>query len=500
MSVNATVEHREYSKIKDDYRKMRDCYVGTSAIKRAREKYLPIPDATNTNSQNLLKYSNYLLRAVFLNVVAPTLDTMVGSIFRREPNVKLPDEIAYIKDDALGAQIPLLEFAKEAVTELGLQGSYGILVDQFPSEAVTRADESEEGLKPRFTPYPAEAISNWHDSVIDGIRRPDLIELQEEKETPTENNPFEFDVKQVTRRLFIEGGVYKQTLWEKDVQIPFDTGEYEIIPKKTGGSTFNYIPFIFLGITSNTSKKDQPPLLPLAELNLGHYRNSADLEEACFLTGQPTLVMSGLPQAWVDQNLKSGVLLGSGSSIPLPVGATAQLLQAQPNNLVSTEMKNKEERMLKVGMRATDGTRGRETATAASIRISTDEALMTKLSDNVSLGITQALYYLYDYYVGRPIDNPDDIVFKLNKVFYTRMIDPQLILALIATFEKGLITFDELRDNMLEMGVVIDEESDVDELKATYQTYVDNKQDTGVSKNIPEPLDPAAKETITNID
>ena len=482
MATDSTIVHREYSAMKLDWDKCRDCYLGSRKVKERRERYLPIPNGQDTSDRNIRKYNNYILRAVFLNVVAPTIDTMVGSILRRDPRINIPKEIEYILDDANGAQVPFIDFVKKTLTEMGIAGRYGLLIDQYPSEATNKAEEEAEGIMPRIVVYPAESIINWHESVINGIKKPDLIVLNEIKEVQNEKNEFEYDASIVQRKLSLENGVYTQTLWDKDKQIPFENGEMVIVPTKTGKLTFDYIPFVFLGITSNTSDIDQPPFLPLAELNLGHYRNSADVEESCFISGQPTLILSGLDQGWVDKNFVDGILLGAGNAIPLPKNGDAKLIQAEANSLVAQEMEKKEERMLKVGVRATDGTRGRETATAAGARVSVDEAMMMKLRDSVSSGIEQALAFLYDYVVGKPIDDKDDIVFQLNKVFYARIIDPQLVLALIATFTQKLITFEELRENLLEMGIVIDEESDIEELKRLYEEYVAQKEPNGTAK------------------
>lgn len=483
MANDSTMVHCEYEAMKFDWDKCRDCYIGSRKVKERKERYLPMPNGEDVSDRNIRKYNNYILRAIFLNVVAPTIDTMVGSIFRRDPRINIPAQIEYILDDASGSQIPFLDFIKKTLTEVAITGRYGILIDQLPSQATNKAEEEAEGIMPRMTAYRAEAIINWHEEIIDGIKKPDLIVLNELREIQNDKNEFDYDRDIVQRKLYIEDGVYKQTLWDKDKQIPFENGEMVVIPTKKGGKPFNYIPFVFLGVTSNTPDVDQPPILPLAELNLGHYRNSADLEEGCFIAGQPTLILTGVTQDWVTKNFENGLLLGAGNAIPLPKDGNGFLIQAAPNNLVASEMSHKEEQMLKVGARATDGTRGRETATAAGMRIGTDEAMMLKLSHSVSSGIEQALAYLYDYVTGTLIANKNDIVFQLNKIFFARIIDPQLVLALIETFTQKLITFEELRANLLEMGIVIDEESDIKKLEGLYEAYV-TKKDENLSAKV----------------
>lgn len=470
--------HRDYTDMFVTWRKMRDCYAGARKIKFRKGEYLPIPNSQDTSEENQRKYASYLLRAQYLNVISPTVSIMEGSIFKREPVVKVPDEIKYILDDAAGAEISLLDYAKEVLTDVAIMGRYGLLVDLDTIETPNnRAEELELGVMPRFTSYPAENILNWHESKIDGIKRPDMITVQEEREEIDEHNNFSYNVKVIQRKLYIdtETGHYTQELWDKDKQLAFPNGDLTKIPTMKGNIPFKYIPFVFFGITTNSSSVDEPPLEPLAELSIGHFRNSADFEETCFLTGQTTLILAGLPQAWVDQNMKAGILLGAGSSLPLPVGASADLIQANPNNIAGQAMKDKEENMLKLGLRSTDGTKGRETAKAAGMRFAAHEAIMSKLSSNVSCGLTLGLNYLYEYVTGN-VAPKDAIVYKLSKQFSSVIADPQLVLQLIASYQEGIITFDELRDNLSELGLIIDEESDIEELQAKAQSSIDVKQ------------------------
>lgn len=465
LGIDATCTHPEYDRMAESWEKCRDGYLGAPRIKSKREKYLPRPFQPTVDSGNVLpdldrKYNNYLLRAQYLNVLAPTLEIMQGSIFRREAQISIPEEIQYIVKDATGTKISLTNFVKAVVLDVGITGRFGILIDQLPvPSGISKAREEELGIKPRFTGYAAEDILMWHEGVVNGIRQPTLIVLNEAREEFDEINPFKMTEKHYQRVLKLDSeGYYYQELWDKDEQI-YDE-EMVTYPTKTGGERFDYIPFVFCGISNNTCKVDQPPLLGMAELALGHYRNSADLEESCHITGQSTLIMTGLSQSWVDQNFKSGLLLGANAAVPLPINGDAKLIQASPNSLVAEEMKRKEERMVRLGLRAMDGAGGRETAQAARIRFSAEQAVMTRLANSVSDALQIALEILYDYMTG---EKTDDIVYKLNTQFYQNNIDPQVVTSLIDSYAKQIITFDELRDNLAEMGLIVDEESEIEE-------------------------------------
>ena len=61
----------------------------------------------------------------------------------------------------------------------------------------------------------------------------------------------------------------------------------EFIPTSAQGQPLTRIPFQFIGWENNDETPDLPPLYDLSIINLAHYRNSADYEEACYITGNP---------------------------------------------------------------------------------------------------------------------------------------------------------------------------------------------------------------------
>lgn len=64
------------------------------------------------------------------------------------------------------------------------------------------------------------------------------------------------------------------------------TVDAEYNPKPKGKDFWDEIPFTFVGAQNNDETIDDPPLATLAEINLGHYRNSADYEDSVWFCGQ----------------------------------------------------------------------------------------------------------------------------------------------------------------------------------------------------------------------
>ncbi|MBL1368232.1 DUF4055 domain-containing protein, partial [Acinetobacter baumannii] len=106
------------------------------------------------------------------------------------------------------------------------------------------------------------------------------------------------------------------------------------------------IPFMFVGSHNNDPEIDNPPMYDLAELNIAHYRNSADYEEAVYMMGQPTYWFSGLTKEWIKEVLGGKIQLGSVGGVLLPANSSAGLLQPTPNTMAKEAMDQKENQMV----------------------------------------------------------------------------------------------------------------------------------------------------------
>ena len=151
-----------------------------------------------------------------------------------------------------------------------------------------------------------------------------------------EDDGFETKTAVAYRVLRLKDGVY----WVERYREDTNNGKTELVvheppvtPTKADGSTFDFIPFTFFGPENNDADMDASPMYSMATLNLAHYRNSADYEDACFIAGQPTPVFAGLTEEWVKNVMQGKAFLGSRGGIMLPKDGTAQLLQAQPNTM-----------------------------------------------------------------------------------------------------------------------------------------------------------------------
>ena len=466
-------KHSDYVANKLKWEAVRDCVEGSQAIKTARSyesnsevtannglglynvagsRYLPPPNPSDNSLDNQDRYSAYKKRASFVNFTGQTKEGFMGMVNRQDPTIELDPPVEYIEENSNGGGLPLEHLIKRAISEVMETGFYGILVD-YPTapEGVMLTRAITSNLRAYNKPYCAESIINWRTTNINGQDLLSLVVLEEKTEVVGDDG-FGSTEECQYRVLCLIDGVYYQKLFDKDNNLV-----YEIMPRKFDGSVWNYIPFQFIGSIDNNSTPDKAILYDIAELNIAHYRNSADFEESCFIVGQPTPVITGLTKSWVDEVLKSGVQIGSRTAILLPTDGAASLLQANANQMPSEGMKAKESQMVKIGAKIiADNSGGVETAETAKIRFAGQNSKLGTVVSNVESAIERCLAWCTEFMGG----NPDNNEIEINKQFYDATINPQLIVAKIQLMDRGVISVQDVRASLRKSGLIDSDKTD----------------------------------------
>jgi hypothetical protein len=460
-------QNTDYAKNIAVWQLVRDCDEGATAIKDRPNRnslfaggigsvrgtaYLPAPNARDGSEENQVRYDAYRSRANFVNFVSHTKEGMLGMVFRKPTEIELPLNIDYIVENANGNGLHLDQMIKDCASDTLLTGRYGLLVD-YPQteEGLTQAQVSSAGLQASLLAYPAESVINWRCEVVNGVKQLTMVVLQEPRIEPLESDPFDVEHCMYHRVLFLDEGVYTQRLYDEHNKLVSD----DIIPRKSNGSTWDVIPFEFIGSINNDETSDKAPLYDIAEVNVAHYRNSADYEESSFIVGQPTPVIAGLTQSWADDNFSGGIELGSRSGLLLPIDSNASLLQAAPNQMPERGMELKEQQMVKIGTRIIQDSTGAETAEAAKIRFAGQNSKLGSLIVNVEAGFTKALEWLGEFMGGE-----GEITLDINKEFYDSTIDPQMLAQAMVLQDRGVIGKTDLRYLLRRSNLLDDERTD----------------------------------------
>ena len=461
--MSVTAQHEQYKNSLPKWKLVRDCDEGSKKIKEGGEAYLPMPNKEDQSPQNKNRYIAYVVRANFVNFTAHTKEGMTGMVFRKRTQVELTQEVDYLKTNMNGDGLTADQMIKDVSCDILLTGRYGLLTDYPQAEkGLTEAEVRDLELRATIKQYPAESVINWRTKTIGGINKLSMVVLLEPTECIAEDG-FEITVKDYHRVLLLKEieekltyvqNVYddedKLIVWQIGVdenQEPVYTGD--IIPTKSDGTTWNEIPFTFIGSDNNDATVDKAPLYDIAEVNVAHYRNSADYEESSFMVGQPTPWVSGLTQGWVDDNYKDGIALGSRSGLMLPVDGAAGLMQAEANQMPLKGMEIKEQQMVMIGTRIIQDSSGVETAEAAKIRFAGQNSKLGSIIINVEAAFVQCFKWAGEFMGGTKEPEVD-----INKDLYDKTIDPQLVMAQIQLHDRGIIAKSDVQDNMRDVGIV----------------------------------------------
>jgi hypothetical protein len=445
-----------YDIYKNEWIKTRDACKGSVSVKSKKSQYLPVPDAeTNPMGIDSIRYKQYLNRAVFTNYTGRTKNALVGAAFRKQPIIELPDGLDYLIDDATGDGLSLEQLAKDELNNLLETGRSLLLVD-YPQteEGLSSEQVSILNLTASIIPYKAESVINWKTDVIAGRNMLTLVVLEE----PYLENSDEFshESKMQYRVLRLKEEGYCQQIY-RDNEPHTD----EFYPRKSDGSVFDYIPVTFVGSQNNDSTIDNAPLSDIADVNMAHYRNSADYEESCFITGQPTLFIthSLTQEQWNEYN-PTGIKIGSRAGHVLGDTGNANLLQANPNNLVMEAMKAKEQQMVAIGARIITDRGGNETAEGARIRFASENSVLGDIVGNLSSAIKSCIYWVGEF-MGV---ETDECIFTINREFYDKMVDPQTIMSLVTLLDRQIVSSQDIFDR-LKAGGLIDAERKLEDVQ-----------------------------------
>jgi len=454
------IQRKELREMQDKYRRISDAIEGEQAVKDAAELYLPIPShCLEKGGKNSPHYKAYLTRALYYNVCKPTRDALVGQLFLRPPIVDLPEELNILIEDMNGEGLNLEQLVKKAANHVLPYGRGGFLAD-FPTTdgEVTQAQLEEGVVRPIIRFFEPWAIRNWRIEKVGTVQKLTMLVLDENKEA-VENGRDEFDIE-----IRLHHRVYR--LMNETCQVEVYDHEGKSIEKYTikgsDGEPLDEIPFEFIGSEDNDSEVDDPPFLSLANINLAHYRNSADYEEGVFLCGQPTPVYAGVTEDWMNNYFPTGIPFGSRASVTLNDGATAQLLQALPNMVAFEAMTHKEDLMFSIGAKIIDRNQKIEKKEKeVEIEAASQKSVLTTIKDNLEMALLAAIKRAASFI---NVEITDEHKVELNENFDLTSMDPDEIRTImeLSGLPVPLVSRSEAREALRRSGIakLTDEEFD----------------------------------------
>jgi hypothetical protein len=474
--------HQEYAENEPKWKRTRDVLDGADAIKVKNEVYLP-----RLSGQTEQEYLAYKDRTPFWNATARTHEGLVGMLFRKEPEVVIKENLAgkqgqAMKDLHQDADLKgnsLEDYARKVAEEILGVGRGGTLVDF----------EDEQG-QPYFAYYAAEDIWNWRSERIGGGMKPTMIVLHETLTEPNhaqaevgttsdkvdqKDDPFEeteieqlrvlrlipvtpitedeeeeslLDAPEPPRKYVVE--IWRKVI-VKGTKKKKTTHHWELVqikePTRTGKS-LEEIPFIFHGADDSDPSVDRPPLDDMIEMNLDHYRTSADYKHGMHFTalptawvagfGKDTILRIGSTEAWVSDNpeAKAGYLEFEGkglSEFNVYLGAL-------------------EAKMAVLGARMLEQQkREAETAEAMHVRQGGEISVLQHIAGVLSTTLTSAMKWAYWWTgtEGHPSEIEDeDCMIGINTDFVAVKLPASDVVQLVSAWIQGGISRDSLHWNL----------------------------------------------------
>jgi hypothetical protein len=237
--------------------------------------------------------------------------------------------------------------------------------------------------------------------------------------------------------------------------------EVEVKEASSTRGKLGFIPFQLVGAKNNDTDIDKAPLFDLAELNVAHFRNSADYEDSVFYNGQAQPFISGLTEEWRDHLEKTGTAyVGSRSPFLLPAGGEFAFAQPQPNTLVREAMDQKEKQMVALGARLLDPDAVATTATQNENDRETSTSVLSLAVSNVNEAYQQCIRWAALYQGDTLTDDEAMGAYKISQDFSRRKIDPAALQAIVAAWQAGAYAKLDMRAFLREEGVIAAERTD----------------------------------------
>ena len=411
MPVNTL--HEEYIKYSEEWQRVEDAVIGSPALRRKNETYLPSKNAKAEPEW----YKAYCQSAYYTNYTGRTENVLQGMVFRKPASVNVPPELEGWLDNIDGSGNSLTQLAKIATEQRLRKNRYLFLTDVNSSaKGVSQEEEAALGVRPIIVGYTAEALINWRFAVVDGIKKLVMAVLVESENAS--DSEFGSDMQPVYRVLRLRDGVYTQQVYDSNLN-----PREEVTPTAKGGVPLTHIPL------HGIRDLDVAPLQAVAEINLAHYRNTAKLEDLVDVIGSPNLhidVGETTVREWKESNageFKLGSRIGT-----ITKGGRLDIVQAEERPLIRTVREDKESQLAAIG--AAIVTRGgqAETAEAARIRAGSETSVLSNVVTDLSEDIEAALKSMATF-AGY---DTDLVSYSLNHDFFEAGIDAQLLQAIIA--------------------------------------------------------------------
>lgn len=435
--------HPDYEENIELWELIDDVCKGSRRVKARSTRYLKKLDGESDNS-----YRERRDRAKFFAATGRTKEALGGMLLRKAPEIEQgPIDDKVIGDVTLNGH-SLEDYALQVAEASVSKGRGGTFIDW-----------SARDKAPYLSFYKASDVINWAATRIDGREVLTMLVLREWED---HRDGFEVTRRKRIRRYQLEVAnindadegndtIGEQVFYETWIETTDEnSSDFEVeVEKQTLtrlGNALKRIPFVFHNATTLGSAVGDAPLADIAELNISHYKTSADLENGRHLVGLPTPYATGVDEtvkelrlgsesAWLieNENAKVGFLEFMGAGL-------SELREA---------LKETEDQMSQLGARLLfDQKKAVESVETHEMRASAETAALSKIAATASVGMTEVLQWVA-WWSGTFENHADaDVSFVFNQDFISSSINPTLLDVLFKIYIAGGMSFEAFFHNL----------------------------------------------------
>lgn len=447
------------------------------------EQYLVTLNPEDKSEANKARNAAYRKRAVFYALSGETVAGFIGTIFDKEPTLELNDpKLDYIRENSDGAGQSIYQQSQEVAEQVIRKGRAGLYVSYPPVEGPTsKADEGKYFATIRHCT--AQQVINWRTKNYGAKTVLSLVVIETEEEEPSATDPYTLEIVKEIRELILDQDYdeetgekigepyYRERHWRETVcgadgkPLEYDpqtglvqddnAGWYlkaDFIPTKANGSRFDVIPFTFVGSQNNLPDIDVPPMKGIVNLNIAHYRNSADHEDELFFCAQaqPYIDDTDVSQTQIDEMKKVGAYWGSRTVFPVKVG----IAQVQPTTALSQAMKGKVDLMVGLGARMLQPGSAVKTATQSGGEQKVALSVLSLIASNISEAFNMCLGWVSEY-----MGASGEASFELNRDYAFVVQDSQELGLMMNGFDTGKVPVGDFVRYMQKKGLFLESKS-----------------------------------------
>jgi hypothetical protein len=456
MGVDA--RHPLYDKYIDTWIKCADAYEGQEAIKAKQSKYLPRLSGHMVEHEKQItadersrgwmnsdtEYQLYLQRAVFYNYTKKITNGLNEQLFRKDVKLETPAVMQSIVDNFTYDGKSIKTAIKESNKRILLKYR-DVLVLDFPKSTtegpISQAQAESMNLRPYAVYYTADQVINWNYEIINNKLELTRVVIEEHIEEQDPDD--EFIMKDVLQYRVLDLSTQDEN--------GFDTGvrkyrirlfkksekeeEIDTIFPKIKGEYLTYIPCFFLTPKGISDDLDYPMMNDAVDINIAHYINSADYENAINITGSPTPVIVGYN---TEPDSDEDIALGSRALLLYGQNAQAYYMEykGQGPDAIAKAMDKKVDALSVIASRMLQNDpKGIESAETAEIHRSAEQGMLSSMALSLSEAYEVILNIIADW-----MNVTGNITVMFNTDYSIKNIDPNLFSNLTTARQAGAIS------------------------------------------------------------